>query len=98
MAGNICEKQAADAAGSATGDVVDIAATLSLAIGLAVDPDIETGQFDFTGCELAATLDLHALHVLCRGIRHGSIITGWGIELIRCLKPRRFVDLFLIRT
>ena len=86
MAGNICEKQAADAAGSATGDVVDIAATLSLAIGLAVDPDIETGQFDFTGCELAATLDLHALHVLCRGIRHRSIITAGGDGLLSLVK------------
>jgi hypothetical protein len=43
VAGNICEEQAADAAGSATGDILDIAATLSVAIRLAVDPDIETG-------------------------------------------------------
>jgi len=42
VARNIGEEQAADAAGSATRDVVDIAATLSLAVRLAVDPDIKT--------------------------------------------------------
>ena len=74
MAGNIGEEQAADAAGSATGNVVDIAAALSLAERLAIDPDIETSQFDSTGSELAASPDLHALHALCRGIRHAVII------------------------
>ena len=74
MAGNICEEQATDATGSATGDVVDIAAALSLAERFAIDPDIETSQFDSTGSDLAASPDLHALHVLCRGIRHGIII------------------------
>jgi hypothetical protein len=66
VARNIGEEQAADAAGSATRDVVDIAAMLRLAVRLAVDPDIETRQFDSTGCQLAASPDLHALHVLCR--------------------------------
>jgi hypothetical protein len=74
VAGNIGEEQATEATGSATRDVVDIAAALSLAERLAIDPDIETSQFDSTGSELAASPDLHALHVLCGGIRHGFII------------------------
>jgi len=82
VAGDICEEQAADATGSATRNVVDIAATLSLAEGLAIDPDIETGQFDSAGRELAASPDLHALHVLCEGIGHGSII---AVELVASL-------------
>ena len=76
MAGNIGEEQAANAAGSATGDVVHIAAVLSLPERLAIDPHIETSQFDSTARELAASPDLHALHVLCGGIRHVSIITA----------------------
>ncbi len=76
VAGNIGEEQAADATGSATRDVVDIAAALGLAERLAIDPDIETGQFDATGGELAASPDLHALHVLCGGVRHGGIINA----------------------
>ena len=78
MAGNIGEQQAADAAGSATGNVVDVATALSMFEGLAVDPHIETGQLDSTGRQLAASPDLHALHVLRGGIRHGSIITAEG--------------------
>jgi hypothetical protein len=74
VAGNICEEQATDATRSAARDVVDIAAMLSLAKRLAIDPDIETGQFDSTGRELATSPDLHTLHVLCGGIRHRSII------------------------
>jgi len=83
VAGNICEEQAADATGSAARNVVDIAATLSLAEGLAIDPDIETAQFDSTGRELAASPDLHALHVLCGGIGHGSIIAAEGEMMAR---------------
>jgi len=75
VARNIGEEQAADAAGSATGNVVDIAATLGLAERLAVDPDIETTQFDATGGKLAAAPDLHALHVLRRRLHHIGIIT-----------------------
>ena len=75
VARNIGEEQAADAAGSATGNVVDIAATLGLAERLAVDPDIETTQFDTAGGKLAAAPDLHALHVLRRRIHHIGIIT-----------------------
>jgi hypothetical protein len=78
VAGNICEDQAADATGSATRNVLDIAATLSLAEGLAIHPDIETGQFDSAERELPASPDLHALHVLCEGIGHGSIIAAEG--------------------
>jgi hypothetical protein len=74
VARNIGEKQPADAPRSATGDVVDVTAALGLAKRLAIDPDIETGQFDSTRCELATSPDLHALHVLRRGIRHASII------------------------
>jgi hypothetical protein len=48
VAGNVGKEQAADATGSATRDIVDIAATLSLAEGLAIDPYIKTGQFDST--------------------------------------------------
>ena len=104
MARNIGEEQAADATGSTTRDVVDIAATLSLAERLAIDPDIKTGQFDSTGSELAASPDLHALHVLCGGIRHGSIIPAegamsfahwwlaWHPGICPTFKPRRFVD------
>jgi len=75
VAGYVGEKQTADAARGATGNVVDIAATLGLAERLAVDPDIETTQFDAAGGKLAAAPDLHALHVLRGRIRHGSIIT-----------------------
>jgi len=75
VARNIGEEQAANATGGTTRDVVDIAAALGLAKWLAIDPDIETGQFDPTGRKLAASPDLHTLHVLLRGI-HGSIITG----------------------
>jgi hypothetical protein len=43
------------------------------------------GQFDSTGRELATSPDLHALHILCGGIRHRSHYNGSeGIELIRC--------------
>ena len=59
----------------ATGNIVDIPATLGRAERLAVDPDIETTQFDAAGGKLAATPDLHALHVLRGRIRHESIIT-----------------------
>jgi hypothetical protein len=76
MPGNIGEQQPADASGSATGNVVDIATALGMFEGLAVDPHIEAGQFDSTGRQLAASPDLHALHVLRGGIRHGSIITA----------------------
>lgn len=76
MARNIGEEQAADATGRAARDIVDIAAMLSLAKWLTIDPDIETGQFDSTGRELTTSPDLHALHVLCGGIRHRSIITA----------------------
>jgi hypothetical protein len=75
MAGNIGEEQAANATGGTTRDVVDIAAALGPAKRLAIDPDIETSQFDPTGRELAASPDFHALHVLRGGI-HRSIITG----------------------
>ena len=64
MAGNIGEEQAADAPGSAARDVVDIAAARGLPERLAIDPDIETGQFDSTRCNLATSPHLHALHVL----------------------------------
>jgi D-arabinose 1-dehydrogenase-like Zn-dependent alcohol dehydrogenase len=43
---DIDEEQAADATGSATGEVVDIAAALGLAERLALNPDIETARFD----------------------------------------------------
>src|SRR5450755_2531631 len=76
MAGNIGEQQATDATGSATGNVVDVATTLGMFEWLAVDPHIETGQLDSAGRQLAASPDLHALHVLRGGIRHGSIITA----------------------
>jgi hypothetical protein len=76
VTGNIGEEQAADTTGGATRDLVDISATLSLAEWFAVDPDIETGQFDSTGGDLAASPDLHALHMLCGGSRHVSIITA----------------------
>ena len=82
VAGNIGEEQAANAAGGATRDVVDVTATLSLAEWLAIDPDIETGQFDSTGRDLTASPDLHALHVLCGRSRHVGIITAEK-ELIR---------------
>jgi hypothetical protein len=47
-----------------------------LAEWFAIDPDIETGQFDSAGRDLAASPDLHALHMLCGGCRHVSIITA----------------------
>ena len=80
VAGYVGEKQPADAARGATGNVVDIAAALGLAERLAVDPDIETTQFDAAGGKLAAAPDLHALHVLRGRIRHGSIIRSGGIR------------------
>src|SRR5450432_2614611 len=76
MPGNIGEQQPANATGSATGNVVDVATTLGMFKRLAVYPHIETGQFDSTGRQLAASPYLHALHVLRGRIRHGSIITA----------------------
>ena len=76
VAGNIGEEQTANAARGATRDVVDVAATLSLTEWFAIDPDIQTRQFDSTGRDLTASPNLHALHVLCGGSRHVGIITA----------------------
>src|SRR5580704_4294663 len=76
VAGNIGEEQAANATGGATRDVIDVAATLGLAEWLAIDPNIETGQFDSTGRDLTAAPDFHALHVLDGGSGHVSIIAA----------------------
>ena len=75
VTGYVGEKQTADAARGATGNVIDISAALGLPERLAVDPDIETTQFDAAGGKLAAAPDLHALHVPRGRLRHGSIIT-----------------------
>ena len=70
MTGNIGEEQAANAAGGASGNIVDVAAELRLAERFAIDPNIEAGQFYSTGGDLATSPDLHALHMLCGGSRH----------------------------
>src|SRR5579862_6799939 len=72
MTRNIGQKQTADPPGGATGNVVDVAASLSLAEWFAVDPGIEPGQFYSTGRNLAPSPNLHALHMLCLGSRHLS--------------------------
>src|SRR5580704_1756393 len=76
VAGNIGEEQAANATGGATRNVVDVATTLGFAEWFAIDPNIETGEFDATRCDLAASPDLHALHVLSGGSRHIGSITA----------------------
>ena len=76
---NISEEQAAYATRGATGDVVDIATALGLAEKVAVNPDIETGQFDSAGGDLASAPNLHALHMLCRGSGHAGIIAAGRI-------------------
>jgi hypothetical protein len=73
---NIREEQPADATGRATRDVVDVAAVLGLAEGFAINPNIETSQFNATGEDLASTPNLHALHMLCGRIGHAGIITA----------------------
>ena len=74
VTGNIGEEQPADAAGRATGNVVDVAATLGLAERLAVNPDVEAGEFDSAGGDLAAAPDFHALHVLYRRSAHLPLV------------------------
>ncbi len=76
MAGNVGEKQAADASAGATGNVIHIAAALRFAERLAVNPHVQPAQFDSAGSELAAAPNFHALHVLRGCVRHESIITG----------------------
>src|ERR1700674_1648861 len=61
--------------GTETRRVVDISPALRLAERLAVHPHVESRQFDTAGGELAASPDLHALHLLLGRIRHGAIIT-----------------------
>jgi len=75
VAGNVSEKQTADSARGATGNVVNVAATLGLAERFAVNPHVQPTQFDTAGSKLAAAPDLHALHVLRRRIHHANIIT-----------------------
>ena len=73
VAGNVGEKDAADAAGGATRHVINVAATLSFTKGLAVNPHVETAQFDAARGKLAAAPDFHALHVRRGGFGHGSL-------------------------
>jgi hypothetical protein len=82
VAGNIGEQQAADTPGSAARDIVNIAAALDLAERFAIDPDIETCQFDSTRCNLATSPDLHALHVLRGRVLHASIITAESLMFV----------------
>ena len=82
VAGNVGEKQAADASAGATGNVIHIAAALRFAERLAVNPNVQAAQFDAAGSELAAAPNFHALHVLRGRIRHRCIITV-GRELNR---------------
>jgi hypothetical protein len=76
MAGNVGEKQTADAPARATRNVIHVAAALRFAERLAVNPHVKPAQFDSAGSELAAAPNFHTLHVLRRRIRHGSIITA----------------------
>ena len=75
VTGNVGEEHAADAAGGAARNVVDIPAARGLAVRLAVHPQIEAAQLHSAGGKLAAAPNLHALHVLHGRIRHGGIIT-----------------------
>ena len=76
VAGNVGEQQTADAARGATGNVINVAATLGLAERLAVNPHVQPTEFDAAGSKLAAAPDLHALHVLRGRIGHANIITA----------------------
>ena len=80
VAGNVGEQDAADAAGGAARNVVDVAAALRFAIGLAVNPHVEAAQFDAVRGELAAAPNFHAGHVLRGRIGHMHIIAGCGMR------------------
>jgi hypothetical protein len=76
VAGNVCEKQSADAAGRTTRHIINVTTTLGFAERLAVNPHVQAAQFDATRGKLAAAPDFHALHVLRRGFGHWSIIAA----------------------
>src|SRR5689334_21184337 len=93
MSGNIRQQEAADSPRGAARSVVDIAAGLSLTVGLAVDPRVEAAEFHAGRRELAATPDFHALHVLCsmlgrRLAAHQCIISGICLTSEVSARPR----------
>jgi hypothetical protein len=64
VAGNVSQQQTGDAAGAATGGIVNVATALSLTVWFAVDPRVEAAEFNATRGELAASPHFHALHLL----------------------------------
>src|ERR1700677_1817377 len=64
VARNVGKQQAADAAGGATGRIVNVAARMGLAERLAINPGVQAAEFHAARRELAAAPHFHALHVL----------------------------------
>src|SRR5450432_923175 len=91
MAGNVREKQASDASGGATGCVVNVSTALGFAVRLAKDPGFQAAKLHAARGELAASPDLHALHVFCGRVTHdgayqpkvASFYRGVGVPVRR---------------
>src|SRR5689334_22668666 len=66
MTRHVRQQQAADTTCGATGSIINVAARMGLAVRLAVDPGVQSSEFDAARGELATAPDLHALHVLRR--------------------------------
>ena len=64
VSGHIGQEQTADTAGGATGSVVNIAAVAGIAVGLAIDPGIQSPKLHAARGQLATTPNFHALHLL----------------------------------
>src|ERR1700693_4452505 len=79
MPGHVRQQQPADSTSGAAGRVVDIPARLRFSEGFAVNPYLESAEFDALRCELVSTPDFHALHVLFRLRAHGRIVPGLSI-------------------
>jgi hypothetical protein len=64
VTGHIRQQQTRDPSGGATRCVIDVTAVPRFAERLAVDPGVETAEFDSALSQLASAPDFHALHVL----------------------------------
>ncbi len=84
VSGDIGKQQSADPSGGATGGIVNIAARVRFAEGLAVDPSVEAAEFDGARGELTTAPDFHALHVFGRLIGHAG---RFGLLSILCATP-----------
>src|SRR5580698_5167892 len=83
VAGYVGQQQTGDTTCATTGGVIDIAATLRLSVGFAVDPGVEAPEFHAPPGELAASPHFHALHLLCRQLAHSGNI-AWRRHFPYC--------------